>query len=185
MLKLNEFKPALRFLLIFLSVYFVLNLIYGLWIESLGTKPDIATHWVSSQSAKLVSLVSEEARALPNTEGPTIMILTGDRIILNVFEGCNGINVVIVFLAFILAFGGSTQKMLWFIPIGLLVIHVFNLGRIMLLYFLSYNNSTFFYYFHKYFFTAVIFGVVFILWWLWIILNHGKRKLANSPSRQD
>ncbi len=185
MLKLNEFKPALRFLLIFLSVYFGLNLIYGVWIESLGTKPDIATQWVSSQSAKLVGLVSDEAYAVPNTEGPTIRIMTGNRIILNVFEGCNGINVVIVFLAFILAFGGSTKKMIWFIPGGLLVIHLFNLGRIILLYYLSYNNSTFFYYFHKYFFTAVIFGAVFILWWLWIILNHEKREIANSPATQD
>lgn len=180
----SDFKPALRFLLIFLSVYFGLNLMYGVWIESLGNKPDIATHWVSTQSANLVSLISDEAYAVPNTEGPTIKIICKNRVILNVFEGCNGINVVIVFLAFILAFGGSIKKMLWFIPTGLLVIHLFNLGRIILLYYLSYNNSTFFYYFHKYFFTAVIFGVVFILWWLWIILNHGKREIADTHATQ-
>ncbi len=185
MMNFTEFKPAIRFLLIFLSVYFGLNLMYGVWIESLGSNPDIATHWVSNQSAKLVSIVGDEAYAIPSTDRPTIKMVSGDKVILNVFEGCNGINVVIVFLAFILAFGGSTKKMMWFIPVGLLVIHLFNLGRIMLLYFLSYNHSTFFYYFHKYFFTAVIFGAVFFLWWLWIILNDGKRALQNSRSIQD
>lgn len=185
MLKLNEFKPALRFLLIFLSVYFVLNLVYGLWIESLGSQPDFATQWVSSQSALLANGMGYEAQAVPNPDGPTIRMMSGDRVILNVFEGCNGLNVVIVFLAFILAFGGSVRKRGWFIPAGILVIHLFNLGRIMILYFLSYTGSNYFHYFHKYFFTAVIYGAVFFLWWLWIILNHGKRELANSPSPPD
>lgn len=185
MLKLNEFKPALRFLLIFLSVYFVLNLLYGLWIESLGSKPDFATQWVSRQSAKLMDAFGYAAQATPNPDGPTVLMVSGDRIILNVFEGCNGLNVVIVFLAFILAFGGSAKKMIWYIPMGLLAIHAFNLGRIMLLYFLSFTGSNYFHYFHKYLFTAILYGAVFFLWWLWIILNHGKRTHANSPSIQD
>lgn len=185
MTKLKEFKPTLRFLLIFLSVYFVLNLLYGLWIESLGTRPDFATHWVSAQSANLMSALGYDAMAEQNPDGPTIRMLSGDRVILNVFEGCNGLNVVIVFMAFILAFGGPVRKMSWFIPLGILAIHLCNLGRIMLLYFLSYSSSNYFHYFHKYLFTAVIYGAVFFLWWLWIILNHGKRTLANSPSRQD
>ena len=122
------------------------------------------------------------AHAIPNPDGPTVRMMSGDQIILNVFEGCNGLNVIIVFLAFILAFGGSVRKMFWFIPVGLLAIHAFNLGRIMLLYFLSYTGSNYFHYFHKYLFTAVIYGAVFFLWWLWIILNHGERKVANTPS---
>ncbi|MCB0494203.1 MAG: exosortase family protein XrtF [Cyclobacteriaceae bacterium] len=176
----SDFKPALRFLLIFLSVYFVLNLLYGIWIEALGTRPDVVTHWVSSQSAAIVRTLGWEAQAVPNPDGPTIRMVSGDRVILNVFEGCNGLNVIIVFLAFVLAFGGSFKKMLWFIPLGVLVIHSFNLFRILLLYFLASNNSTYFYYFHKYFFTAVIYLAVFFLWWLWIILNHGKRESADK-----
>jgi len=172
----SDFKPALRFLLIFLSVYFVLNLVYGIWIETLGSRPDAATQWVSTQSAAIVRAMGGQAQAIPNPDGPTIRVVSGDRIILNVFEGCNGVNVFIVFLAFVLAFGGSLKKMLWFIPLGIVVIHIFNLLRILLLYVLSSNHSTYFYYFHKYFFTAVIYLAVFFLWWLWIILNHGKRE---------
>lgn len=174
----SDFKPALRFLLIFLSVYFLLNLFYGIWIETLGNHPDTATQWVSNQSAAIVRGLGGEAQAIPNPEGPTIRMVSGDRVILNVFEGCNGLNVIIVFLAFVLAFGGALKKMLWFIPLGILVIHIFNLLRILLLYFLSNSHSTYFYYFHKYFFTAAIYLAVFFLWWLWIILNN--RRHENS-----
>lgn len=177
----SDFKPALRFLLIFLSVYFVLNLVYGIWIERLGNQPDRATQWASEHSAAIVNALGWDAHAVPNPGGPTIRMMNGDRIILNVFEGCNGINVMIVFLAFVLAFGGLLRKMAWFIPMGLMAIHLFNLFRILLLYFLANSNSTYFYYFHKYLFTAVIYGVVFLLWWLWIILNHEKRPVDNAP----
>lgn len=177
----SDFKPALRFLLIFLSVYFVLNLLYGLWIESLGDRPDKATYWASNQSAAMISFLGWDTQAIPNEVQPTIKLVSDNKVILNVFEGCNGLNVMIVFLAFILAFGGSLRKMSWFIPLGLLVIHVFNLLRIVLLYFLAISNKAYFYYFHKYFFTAVIYLVVFFLWWLWIILNHGKRRVG-GPS---
>ena len=176
----SDFKPALRFLLIFLSVYFVLNLLYGVWIETLGQQPDVVTHWVSNQSAAIVRAMGWEAEAVPNPDRPTIRMTDGNKTILNVFEGCNGLNVIIVFLAFIMAFGGSLKKMLWFVPLGILVIHLFNLFRILLLYFLASNNSTYFYYFHKYFFTAMIYLAVFFLWWLWIILNHGKRETADK-----
>lgn len=177
-------KPAIKFLVIFLGTYFVLSLVYGIWIESLGSRPDIATQWVSEQTAGLLKGMGYEVQSSPNPNGPTVRITNKEKVILNVFEGCNGLNVWIVFLAFILAFGGPAKRMAWFVPSGFLLIHLCNIGRILVLFFLSYNNSTYFYYFHKYVFTALIYLVVFLLWWLWIILNHDEsnKKLVSQPS---
>ncbi len=170
---LKEFQPAIRFLTVFLATYFVLNLIYGIWIESLGNKPDAVTRWTSAQSAALAQLFGYDASVLPNETEPKIGILNSERIVINVFEGCNGLNVMIVFVAFIVAFGGAPKKMGWFIPMGFMVVHITNLVRILLLYFLADQGSSFFYYFHKYFFTAAIYVAVFVLWWIWIVLNNG------------
>lgn len=169
----RDFQPAIRFLLVFLATYFVLNLIYGIWIESLGNKPDAVTQWTSAQSAALARLLSYDASILPNESEPKIGVLNGERIVINVFEGCNGLNVMIVFVAFIVAFGGAPRRMWWFIPLGFVVVHITNLVRILLLYFLADQGSSFFYYFHKYFFTAAIYVAVFVLWWVWIVLNNG------------
>lgn len=184
-MNMAEFRPALRFLGIFLGVYFGLNLVYGIWIESLDARPDGATVAVSHQTADLLKWLDYEVTTQFDSHRPTVQMLQDGRTILSVFEGCNGINVMIVFVSFVLAFGGHAGKMLWFLPLGLSLIHLSNLLRIALLYWLSESGSHYFYYFHKYFFTAVIFLVVFILWWLWVILNSGKKpsqpQSAHSP----
>jgi len=50
-----------------------------------------------------------------------------------VIEGCNGLAVMIMFLAFLLGFPGPWKQKAWFIPAGLLVIHLFNIARVAVL----------------------------------------------------
>lgn len=169
-MNLKEYKPALRFLLIFVGSYFTLNLLYGVWIESLGNEPDKATYWVSSHTKIFLNTLGFDAWVSPNPDGPTIRLKNGEQVVLNIFEGCNGINVMIVFLSFVWAFAAPKKRWAWFIPMGLVVIHFANILRISLLYWFSEKQQNLFHYFHKYFFTAAIYAIVFILWWWWVRL---------------
>lgn len=173
-MKIDEVKPALRFVGIFLGCYLGLSVLYGLWIESLGSIPDFMTREVSREVVDILKTLGVEATQQANPLGPTVFIHQGDRKVLNVFEGCNGLNVMIVFLSFVLAYGGKRERVLWFIPAGFVVIHLANLGRILWLFGLSSVNAQLFYYFHKYFFTAVIYVIVFALWWFWVTRWNGK-----------
>ncbi len=172
---LKDFRPAIRFLLVFVGLYLVANLLYGLWIRSYGEDPDPLTRMVTQQTTAILNLGRSHASSRDNTQGPTVFIETKDRIVLNVYEGCNGINVQIVFLAFVAAFGGSGKRMAWFIPLGLLLIHLANLCRIVMLYVVAQHYQRYFYYVHKYLFTAGIYAAVFILWLAWIRIN-GRQK---------
>ena len=67
-----------------------------------------------------------------------------------------------------MAFGPVSNRMYWFIPLGLLVIHLVNLARISLLYFVSIRYPRYMYFAHKYFFTAVLYAAVFMLWVWWV-----------------
>jgi exosortase family protein XrtF len=165
---LSEFKPSLFFLLRFLGVYFIGNIHYGLYVESFDHDPDTLTHVVTNQTAACLRALGFDVMARDNTQGPTVLLETANEIVLSVYEGCNGLNVMIVFIAFMVAFGGPIRKMIWFIPAGLIVIHIFNLGRISLLYFVAQRYEEYFYLFHKYFFTAIIYVVVFLLWFVWV-----------------
>lgn len=167
-MRFEDVKPALRFLGVFLGSYLLLSLLYAYWIESRGGSPDGMTVEVSRQVVGILRLAGVDARQERNPDGPTVQIFEGPRRVLNVFEGCNGINVMIVFLAFVLAFGGQRARIAWFIPLGFLVIHVANLMRILWLFWLSSIDARLFYYFHKYFFTGVIYVIVFGLWWGWV-----------------
>lgn len=164
---IKEFKPALRFLGIFVGLYLVLNVLYGWWIERYDVA-DPATVWVTKQSSWVLNLIGENTYTKPRLNTRTISIFKGSRIVVNVFEGCNGINVAIVFVAFMAAFGGDRKKILWFIPLGLVLIHFANLLRVSGLFLVAEYVEQYFYYVHKYAFTASIYVMVFLLWWIWI-----------------
>ena len=167
----KEFKPAFRFLFIFLGLYLVGNILYGLTVKSYAPLADPMTRSVAVQTSMLLNVAGYTTNTSVNPIGPTVFLNKGTNRVLTIFEGCNGLNVEIVFVAFILAFSGSRKKMFWFIPTGLLIIHMANLARIALLFFVAENFSNYFYYVHKYFFTAAIYVIVCLLWWWWILLN--------------
>jgi len=165
---MKEFKPAIRFLLIFLALYVGLNTLYGLWISSNGNQADQATLLVTNQTSWLLNRFGEATHTRLKEGAPTVSILKDSRVALSVFEGCNSINVMIVFVAFLFAFMGSWKSMAWFLPLGLLIIYLANLARVVLLYYVAEYWRQYFYYVHKYAFTAIIYLIVFILWWWWI-----------------
>lgn len=174
---IHDVKPALRFLAVFLGTYLVLSVSYGLWIESLGSLPDPMTSEVTREVVAVINVFStEDVTAVRNPLGPTVFVIQGERKVLNVYEGCNGINVMVVFFAFVMAYGGRGARLLWFVPAGFMAIHLANLGRVLWLFWLSAIDARLFYYFHKYLFTAVIYLMVFALWWLWVTRWNGLTK---------
>lgn len=176
----EEFKPALMFLGKFLAIYLVGNVLYGLYIESNGHEPDPITFSVTAQSAGLLNAVGYDCSYANVPDQRKVALYESGAVVLNVFEGCNGLNVMIVFVAFLLAFGGPWRGLLYFLPTGLVVIHLFNLLRIHLLFHLALNDSDQFYYYHKYFFTASLYLVVLGLWALWIYGYNGKRNARTA-----
>jgi exosortase family protein XrtF len=164
----KEFIPAFRFLATFLVLYLGLNLLYGWWIASYNNQADWATNLVTNQTSYILNVLGEQTDTQPEVGEPTVFVLRESRIVLSVFEGCNGINVMIVFVAFLFAYRGSWRSLAWFLPLGLFLIQVANLVRVVLLFYIAEYWQHYFYYVHKYLFTAVIYLVVFALWWWWM-----------------
>jgi exosortase family protein XrtF len=174
----KDFKYSFLFLGKFLLVYFGANLLYGVFIDSFQNDPDPITYWVTNQTSHVQNLLGVESSVEANEGKRSISMQNNGDGVINVFEGCNGINVMIVFVAFMIAFGGSAKRLIWFVPLGLLIVHLFNLLRIILLYVAAQHNSQYFYYIHKYFFTAALYLVVIALWIIWVM------KLANKTNTQ-
>ncbi len=164
----SDFKYSFLFLGKFLLVYFCANLLYGVYIDSFQDTPDPITYWVTDQTSMVQNILGIESSIQVNEGKKSISMRHQDDGVINVFEGCNGINVMIVFVAFLVAYGGSLTRMIWFLPLGLMIIHLFNLLRIMLLFVAAQQNTRYFYYIHKYFFTAALYLVVIVLWIIWV-----------------
>jgi exosortase family protein XrtF len=170
---LKEFKPTILFLVKFALIFGIGSFAYGSYIKSFhnpeNPKPDSFTNWVAVQSNGMLHMLGYKTKLYYPEKSPIIDIYIDNEEQNGVafYEGCNGLNIMILFVAFVFAFSNNYKTMLWFIPAGLVAIHIFNLLRIVSLTIMATVNSTAFHFFHKYAFTGVIYVFVFFLWYLW------------------
>lgn len=176
---LREFLPTILFLARFLGIYLVANLLYGFYVTSFEPRPDSITHIVARQTSGVLNACGWDTSARDNARKPTTEVSLKGRDILSIYEGCNGVNVMIIFAAFLLSFGPLNRALWWFLPLGVIVLHLANLGRISVLFWVSLNEPDFMYFLHKYFFTAVLYVVTFILWVIWVRM-HSRRSVARA-----
>jgi len=179
---IKEFWPALRFLLTFIGVYFAGNVIYGTYIEFVQPTPDLFTRAIAEQTSWVLNLFNEPVSTQLNKVGPTVFLNRGSNTVLNIYEGCNGVNVLIVFVAFLLAFSGQTKTKVVFLASGCLLINIANIIRIVLLYFVSLRYQIYFYFIHKYIFTIVLYAIVVILWIAFVKRLSPNAKTENAAS---
>jgi len=166
----SEFRPTIFFLARFLGLYLALNLLYGWFITHYAPQPDPVTQWVTHQTSFLLEVLGWENVAENHPTKPTTFISYQGHGVVSIYEGCNGLNVAIVFVSFVFAFGPLGKALCWFLPLGFLVIHLGNLARIGLLFFVSLRMPAYLYFTHKYLFTAFLYALVMLLWgaWLWM-----------------
>ncbi len=185
----KEFKPTILFLVKFFVIYFVLSGLYGFYIGKYDTATpsvtDPITRAITYNCTATASLLGYEYRMVENDHlnREVLPEQTYDSIWLDgiyaisIEEGCNGINIMILFLAFVIAFGGSLVNMLLFIPAGIVFIHLANIGRLLLLTFINVEmEGRGFHFFHKYVFTAII-DVAGLLLWNWWVTRFSGRSL--------
>lgn len=165
---LKEFKPVILFLLKFLGIYLIGNLAYGFWITSYYPGPDPATVVATEHSSHVLNILGWSNQVETTDDKPISSISSGGYKIVSVYEGCNGINVAVVFVSFIFAFGHLRKMVVWFTLLGFLLIYLANITRISLLFIVAQELPDYFYLTHKYLFTASIYLIVFGLWIWWV-----------------
>lgn len=86
-------------------------------------------------------------------------------------DPCNGLTLFAVFSAFLLAFPGQIKYKFWFIPLGLILIHLSNSIRITILAMIVKIDYNYLDFNHNYTFTVFVYGIIFLLWYWFIKLN--------------
>lgn len=81
---------------------------------------------------------------------------------------CDGLVVISLFVFFIIAFPGAWKKKLWYIPAGAFFLMLLNIIRISILAYLVKYSPEWLEFNHDYTFTLMIYGVVFLLWYVWV-----------------
>ncbi|MBS1680083.1 MAG: exosortase family protein XrtF [Bacteroidetes bacterium] len=165
---IKQNKKAITFLLVFVALYIGLNTIYGFYTQTFLPTSDPITRSVSSQVVWFLSFFDSSIASFPSGFSEYVAVGNDRETLIYVFEGCNGVNVVIVYFSFIVAFSGPVKLFAKYAGIGLISIHVLNIARIGLLYGVAFYFPEQLYFFHKYLFTGIIYVVVFVLWYFWV-----------------
>ncbi len=126
------------------------------------------TKTVANQTANMISLLGYKSRVEQHNDELSIKVLINDTYVSRVIEGCNSVSVIILFLAFIIAFSGTIKSTIIFGLVGSLLIYGVNIFRIAILSIgiLEYPKHQKI--LHSLVFPAIIYGLVFLLWIIWV-----------------
>jgi exosortase family protein XrtF len=180
----RAFRPAILFLVKFFLIFFLGTGAYGWYVKQSQPHVDGMTRLVTYQLVYLLELkepgiqIKERLNTFQKQMtlsepwqgvGAALSLYTAGREpIVSVFEGCNGLAIMILYLAFLVAFGGPLKPMIAFIFGGLAFIHLVNLLRIFGLSIISLDIPEWLFFTHKYLFTAVIYLAILGIWYVWV-----------------
>ncbi|MCY1490035.1 Transmembrane exosortase [compost metagenome] len=166
-----QYRPFFIFLLKFFVTYGVLTFFYQLYLNSFDAarfETDGFTKFVATQTNDGLLLFGQDAYTLPHPSQPSVKLFLNEKFIARVVEGCNAMSVMILFVAFVIAFKGKWKHTVLFVLAGILIIHVLNILRIALLAIALYHYPQYEHVLHGVIFPLFIYGVVFGLWVLWV-----------------
>jgi exosortase family protein XrtF len=81
---------------------------------------------------------------------------------------CNALTLFMFFALFVIAFPGNVKKKLWFIPLGIIIIHVTNVLRVIALVTINFYAPQYIEFNHTYTFTFLVYAIIFLLWMWWV-----------------
>ncbi|MCK8481302.1 exosortase family protein XrtF [Psychroserpens algicola] len=168
---LIKYKSVVKFILTFLSVYFVLTLAYKYYLDlSDGSKyyPDYITHLVANQSELVLNAFGYDTVIVPHPDEPSMKLIVKNKFVARVVEGCNSISIIILFVSFIAAFSARFKSTFIYMLSGSVLIYSVNLLRIAILSIGLYNYPWRRDILHTVVFPMIIYGIVFLLWMFWV-----------------
>ncbi|MBD3636711.1 MAG: archaeosortase/exosortase family protein [Crocinitomicaceae bacterium] len=164
MRKLLDSK-IVRFLLLGGVLYVVWLLIYYLLIKSYTNWDYLLNYNIVWLSQNFLDWIGFQTMIEIESDHVVIVMAEGDLRPILLGDECNGFKLFAIFSIFILVFPGSWKSKLWFIPLGLLIVHLANVIRVCSLTLINNYHPDYLDFNHLYTFTIFVYGIIFALWY--------------------
>ncbi|MBT3646610.1 MAG: archaeosortase/exosortase family protein [Flavobacteriales bacterium] len=168
MLKKYWNDPLYRFLTKAVFLYVIWYVLYDLFLHPQGALDMVVIRNLESLSRGVLDLIGFTTIEESQVDNIRTIGIDGTHGVW-IGDPCNGLTLFALFTGFLLAYPGPIKHKLWFLPVGLLAIHLINVVRILglalIVYFfpdpevLDFN--------HTYTFTIFVYSFVFLLWYIW------------------
>jgi exosortase H (IPTLxxWG-CTERM-specific) len=118
------------------------------------------------------TLVAHEAKVVLNLfgEGAVVsgQVLSSPRFSVAIHNGCNGLEAILIFVSGVVAFPASWRSKLIGIVLGFAAIQVFNVVRIVSLYYVGVLEPAWFSVSHVFVWQSLVIVFAVVLWLVWI-----------------
>jgi len=174
----NILLPA-KDVIIFLFLLFSFHFLYLFWSKTIGFFPlagavewlfRVTSETLLAQSIQILQLVGVDVAVHELT-------LYSGHAYVTVAPECTTLKQWLHWIVIMAFFPGPALHKLWFIPVGLVAIHLTNLLRITGLLVLQFPFPEMFHFFHDFVFKPLFYAVIFGMWVLW---NEKIRKSGTS-----
>lgn len=165
----------LKFIITSAGLYLVLYLFYLLIIKK-----------YTYYDQKFIGIIIQSAEWILNWMGYTTFKVLQDRDMqvlgidgsngVWIGSNCNAITLFSLFSVFIITYPGKQLNKLWFVPAGIVAIHILNVIRVVALAVIANHAPAYLDFNHTYTFTFLVYGFIFLLWITWI------NKFASTPT---
>ena len=157
----------IKFIVISSLIYFGLYLIYEFLIKKytfwdqafirvIINSADSFLHWLGYTTFKKLSDTDFQVLGVDGSNG----VWVG--------ASCNALVLFFLFSVFVFAYPGHQKSKWWFIPAGVLSIHILNIFRVIALALIAFYKPAFLDFNHTYTFTFIVYCYIFLLWMLWV-----------------
>lgn len=103
-----------------------------------------------------------------------------DMYSLQITQNCLGIKLMYIYAMLIIAYPGSRNvNKLWYIAMGIAILHLLNISRMIVLSFVIVNSGNF-EFVHGFIFKLLFYGTTFVLWYIWIRKYVDQNKFEND-----
>jgi len=155
--------PVYRFVILFSLLFIAWYLFYDLWLHPEGIMDEKIIDTTILFSSSILEWIGYDIY----THGTRQIGIEGTSGLF-IGDNCNAITLMALFSGFIIAFPGKIKNKIWFIPSGCLVLFFANVMRICALAIIEVYSYTWMQFNHTYTFTIIIYGLIFLLWMLWV-----------------
>ena len=166
-------RDIVLFLVKFFATYFILFVLYSYYLQKTQDKETFfscapITTTVAKQTTTVLNLFGYNASYVQHDKEMSVKLILNGNYTARVIEGCNSFSIIILFLAFIVAFPGSLKATILYGMVGSFLIYGINILRIAFLTVMLYKFPNEQMFLHNLVFPAIIYGTTFLLWVLWV-----------------
>lgn len=159
-------NKAIRFLVFAAVLYIAWLVIYFLVIKPYTSWDYYLNYSIVESSHYLFSFLGIETHIDIESEHVLLLLDGGNYRGIWVGDECNGFKLFSIFSIFIIAFPAVLKHKIWFIPLGLILIHLANIFRIMALVMINNYYPRYLDFNHLYTFTIFVYAIIFLLWFI-------------------